>query len=49
VGAVGWLTARTVDELSTGDHTLFVGELQTVEEAREPTSLVYVHRGYSKV
>jgi flavin reductase (DIM6/NTAB) family NADH-FMN oxidoreductase RutF len=49
VGAVGWLTARTVDEISTGDHTLFVGELQTVEEAREPTSLVYVHRGYSKV
>ena len=24
-GAVGWLTARTVEELSTGDHTFFVG------------------------
>jgi len=49
VGAVGWLTARTVDEIRTGDHTLFVGELETVEEALEPTSLVYVHRGYSRV
>jgi flavin reductase (DIM6/NTAB) family NADH-FMN oxidoreductase RutF len=48
-GAVGWLTARTVDEVRTGDHTLFVGELQTIEDAREPTSLVYVHRGYRQV
>ena len=32
VGAVGWLTARTVDEVRTGDHTFFVGELQTLEE-----------------
>ena len=30
--AVGWLTARTVDELRTGDHTFFVGELLTIEE-----------------
>jgi flavin reductase (DIM6/NTAB) family NADH-FMN oxidoreductase RutF len=48
-GAVGWLTARTVDEVRTGDHTFFVGELLTLEEATPPTSLVYVHRGYTSV
>ena len=44
--AAGWFTARTVDEVRTGDHTFFVGELLTIEEGRAPTSLVYVHRGY---
>jgi flavin reductase (DIM6/NTAB) family NADH-FMN oxidoreductase RutF len=44
--ASGWLTARTVDERRTGDHTFFVAELLSVEEGRAPTSLVYVHRGY---
>ena len=33
-GAAGWLIARTVDQVSTGDHTFFVGELQSIEEAR---------------
>ena len=45
-GAAGWLTARTVEEVRTGDHTFFVAELLSVEEGRAPTSLVYVHRGY---
>jgi flavin reductase (DIM6/NTAB) family NADH-FMN oxidoreductase RutF len=44
--AVGWVTVRTVDELSTGDHTFFVGELLTIEEGTAETSLAYVHRGY---
>src|SRR5947199_9856546 len=42
-GAVGWLTARTVDEVRTGDHTFFVGELLTLEQSTAGTSLVYVH------
>ncbi len=46
VGAAGWLTARTVDELRTGDHTFFVGELLSLEEGRAAASLCYVHRGY---
>jgi flavin reductase (DIM6/NTAB) family NADH-FMN oxidoreductase RutF len=46
-GAAGWLTARTVDELRTGDHTFFVGEVLSVEEGRAATSLSYVHRGYT--
>src|SRR5262249_33561317 len=48
-GAVGWLTARTVDQIRTGDHTFFVGEIQTIEEGTQATSLVYVHRGYESV
>ena len=49
VGAVGWLTARTVDEIRTGDHTFFVGEILSLELSTEATSLVYVHRGYESV
>ncbi len=45
-GAAGWLVARTVDEIATGDHTFFVGELLTIEEGRAGTSLAYVHRSY---
>lgn len=48
-GAVGWLTARTVEEIRTGDHTFFVGEILSLELSTEPTSLVYVHRGYTSV
>ena len=46
VGAAGWLTARTVDEVRTGDHTFFVGELLAVEEGTAATSLAYVHHRY---
>ena len=45
-GAVGWVTVRTVDHVQTGDHTFFVGELQSIEEGTAETSLAYVHRGY---
>lgn len=46
VGAAGWLTARTVDELRTGDHTFFVAEVESIEHGTAATSLTYVHRGY---
>jgi flavin reductase (DIM6/NTAB) family NADH-FMN oxidoreductase RutF len=45
-GAAGWLVARTVDEIRTGDHTFFVGEIVSLEEGAAGTSLAYVHRGY---
>ncbi len=45
-GAAGWLVARTVDEIATGDHTFFVGELLTIEEGRAGSSLAFVHRSY---
>ena len=48
-GAVGWIVARTVDQLRTGDHTFFVGEIVSIEEGRGDTSLAYVHRGYRSV
>ena len=49
VGAVGWVTARTVEQIPTGDHTFFVGEIETIEEGTAGTSLVYVHRGYERL
>jgi flavin reductase len=48
-GAAGWLTARTVQEVVTGDHTFFVGEIETIEEGAAATSLSYVHRGYTSL
>jgi len=45
-GAAGWLIARTVELVKTGDHTFFVGEVQHVEEGGAETSLVYLHRVY---
>jgi flavin reductase len=44
--AAGWLTARTVEELRTGDHTFFVGEVLSIEEGTAANSLSYVHRTY---
>jgi len=46
VGAAGWLVARTVEALRTGDHTYFVGEVLSIEEGTAPDSLVYLHREY---
>jgi flavin reductase (DIM6/NTAB) family NADH-FMN oxidoreductase RutF len=46
VGAAGWLVARTVETLRTGDHTYFVGEVLSIEEGTAPDSLVYVHSEY---
>jgi flavin reductase (DIM6/NTAB) family NADH-FMN oxidoreductase RutF len=48
-GAAGWLTAVTVDELRTGDHTFFVGRVESVEEGTAATSLAYVHRGFQEL
>jgi flavin reductase (DIM6/NTAB) family NADH-FMN oxidoreductase RutF len=44
--AAGWIVARTVDQIRTGDHTMFVGEIRSIEEGSAETSLAYVHRGY---
>ena len=47
--AAGWLVARTVDQVVTGDHTFFVGEVASLEVGRAPSSLTYVHHGYKQV
>jgi flavin reductase (DIM6/NTAB) family NADH-FMN oxidoreductase RutF len=45
-GAAGWLVARTVHELVTGDHTFFVGEVTAIEHGHAESSLVYSRRAY---
>jgi flavin reductase (DIM6/NTAB) family NADH-FMN oxidoreductase RutF len=45
-GAVGWLTARTVQEVEAGDHRLFVGEIERLERGPGRGSLVYLDRRY---
>jgi len=47
VDAVGWVTARTVDTLVTGDHTFFVGEVLSLELGSAASSLVYFERRYT--
>ncbi len=47
--AAGWMTARTVETVITGDHTFFVGSVESVEEGNAPTSLSYVYRGYRSI
>jgi flavin reductase (DIM6/NTAB) family NADH-FMN oxidoreductase RutF len=44
--ALGWVEARLVDEHETGDHTLFVGGVVSVERGRPGPALVHVGQGY---
>jgi flavin reductase (DIM6/NTAB) family NADH-FMN oxidoreductase RutF len=46
VGAVGWLHARTVQEVAAGDHTVFIGEVLSIEQGPGRGALVYLHRDY---
>ena len=48
-GALGWIEARLVDEQETGDHTLFVGGVVSVEPGRSGPALVHVGQGYAAV
>lgn len=45
--ALGWVEARLVDEHETGDHTLFVGGVTSVERGRSGPALVHVGQGYA--
>lgn len=45
-GALGWLECRTSAEHEAGDHTLFVGEVLSVEQGRSAPALVYVDQRY---
>jgi flavin reductase (DIM6/NTAB) family NADH-FMN oxidoreductase RutF len=45
-GAVGWLFARTVDQVPAGDHTVFIGEVQSLEHGPGRGALVYLDRRY---
>jgi flavin reductase (DIM6/NTAB) family NADH-FMN oxidoreductase RutF len=45
-GAVGWLECRVIAEHETGDHTVFVGEVLSIELGRSSAALVYVGGEY---
>jgi flavin reductase (DIM6/NTAB) family NADH-FMN oxidoreductase RutF len=40
-GALAWLACRTTAQHDVGDHTLFVGEVESYELGREGRGLVY--------
>ena len=40
-GAIGWLECRTVSEHDAGDHTIFVGEVESTELGTASGGLVY--------
>jgi flavin reductase len=46
-GALGWVECRLAGEHSTGDHTLFLGEVDTVEHGPGREALVHVRQSYS--
>jgi flavin reductase len=48
-GAFGWIECRTSAEHPVGDHTLFVGEVLSVEHGSPARPLVYVDRTYASV
>jgi flavin reductase len=45
-GAVGWIVARTVDEVATGDHAFFVGSVLSLEPGPGAGALVHYDRSY---
>ena len=45
-GALGWIECRLSAEHETGDHTLFVGEVESVETGVAASPLVHVESGY---
>jgi flavin reductase (DIM6/NTAB) family NADH-FMN oxidoreductase RutF len=40
-GALGWFECRTVSEHDAGDHTIFVGEVESIELGANEEGLVY--------
>jgi flavin reductase (DIM6/NTAB) family NADH-FMN oxidoreductase RutF len=44
--SVGWLHARTVEEIAAGDHAFFVGEVESLEQGPGHGALVYFGREY---
>ena len=45
-GCVGWLTCRRAHDVPAGDHTFFVGEVETVEQGDPGPALAYVGQKY---
>jgi flavin reductase (DIM6/NTAB) family NADH-FMN oxidoreductase RutF len=45
-GAVAWLRCRTTQEQPTGDHTLFVGEVESAEPGPGERPLIFHGQSY---
>jgi flavin reductase (DIM6/NTAB) family NADH-FMN oxidoreductase RutF len=45
-GALAWLECRTVSEHDAGDHTIFIGEVESSELGKDGHGLVYRSGGY---
>ena len=45
-GALGWLRCHTTAEHATGDHTFFVGEVESAEAGPATSPLVFHGQGY---
>jgi flavin reductase len=45
-GAIGWLECRTVSEHEVGDHTIFVGQVESIELGAAGEGLVYRGGGF---
>jgi flavin reductase (DIM6/NTAB) family NADH-FMN oxidoreductase RutF len=46
LGAVGWLHATTVQEVPAGDHTVFIGRVDSIEQGPGRGALIYFARDY---
>ena len=46
-GALGWVECRLVSEVDAGDHTLFVGSVESARRGPGREALVHLHREYS--
>jgi len=46
-GAVGWLECRLASEVETGDHTFFVGAVESARHGPGREALVHLRREYS--
>ena len=46
VGALGWLECLLVSEHQTGDHSFFVGEVESVRLGKQAPPLVYHDGSY---
>ena len=46
-GAVGWLRCRTITEQDAGDHTFFVGEVESAEAGPTERPLVFHRQAYT--
>jgi flavin reductase (DIM6/NTAB) family NADH-FMN oxidoreductase RutF len=45
-GALGWIECRLANELATGDHTVFVGEVLSAQSGAKAAPLIHIGQEY---